>query len=437
MKSIRLKNIFVVLLSAIAVITGALFLGMSRADLCFASDKEMDLDFFRGGGKPYIRISTWYKDGDLTYLKAFLAEQFPDYTFEFVYVDRSNYEPILDSQLSYKGAPDILYMDQEMIQKHAATGYIAPVTDLCEDFSKEAWDAFSYGNQMYAVPNTSQFDCIYYNKDLFEKKGIPVPNSYYGFVSVCDNMRLVKGITPFSVSFKSPYALSDAALAIVAATYFYSDRGSGFGGRLRYGRTTFREEFLPYMDDWKDLMLHQVFTKDMYTIDQATAMERFVDGMAGMTVGGPETYNEIIRRNPDMRIGTLPFYSREGIREAVIVGSDLGLSLNKNSRYIEDAMRVLEALSTPEGQQALWADRPGSQTYLKDVRFENSEVYDGIKKCRDEGRIFAPWMSWGSDLNRPVRYQLGRELQGVVLEKQTVEEAIYNIDKLVKQILHG
>ena len=90
----------------------------------------------------HIRIATWYDEYNLQHLKAYLAETFPDYEFEFVFVDRSNYEPIMDDQLSYKGAPDILYVDQEMTRKHAITGYFADLTDETEDFSLEAKVAF-------------------------------------------------------------------------------------------------------------------------------------------------------------------------------------------------------------------------------------------------------------------------------------------------------
>ena len=88
-----------------------------------------------------------------------------------------------------------------------------------------------------------------------------------------------------------------------------------------------------------------------------------------------------------------------------------------------------------EGQQALWRDRPGSQTYLKGTQFENSEVYDGIKECLTQELVYLPWSEWGIELNRPIRYQLGKELQQVVRGKQSTAKALSNVDKKVEDIL--
>jgi multiple sugar transport system substrate-binding protein len=439
MKTKKLKCIFLVIIFLTTFLAGvSVAEGLAPAGRSFAASEDSEIaengDLTEKRENPVIRISTWYHQEDLTYLREYLYEQFPDYTFEYYYVDKSNYEPVVDSQLSYKGASDILFMDQEMIQKHAATGYILNVTDLCSDFNNDAWKAFGYGNAMYAVPDTSQFECIYYNKDLFSQKGVDVPYSFFSFTGSCERFKEA-GIRPLSVSLKNPYALANSALAFVAADYFSADRGSGFGGRLQYGRTTFTKEITPYIGDWEELLKHDIFSMEMYTIDSLTAIEEFSGGEAAMIAGEPETYNAIIRQNPDMNIGTLPFYGSRGKLKAVIGGCDVGLAINKNSPNVELAWEVLESLTTLSGQMALWKDRPGSQTYLKDTEFVNSEVYDGLTECVQEGLVFSPWMDWGRELNGPIHAQLGRELQKVLMKKQTTEEAFKNVDDAVYKIL--
>ena len=447
MKGKRLRNIFISVIFLIILITGALSeKTFSEADLVFAASEEEKADIkvvkeIKGlegileQDRTIIRIASWYQECDLASLQAYLARQFPEYTFEYVYIDKSNYEPIIDAQLSYNGAPDIIFMDQEMVEKHARTRYIANVTDITVGFTEEAKRSFDYGNAIYAMPNTSQFECIYYNKDLFREKGVIVPYSFDTFIGSCDNLRIVKKITPLAVSLKNPYALSNSVLAVVSADYFCTDRGSGFGGRLQYGRTTFTEECGPFMDEWEMLVEHKILTKEMYTIDNMTALEEFASGKAAMIIGGPETYNAIIRMRPDMNMGTLPFFGKRGRLKSMIGGCDVGLALNANSERYNEAKKVLTSLSSPAGQYALWQDRPGSQTYLKYTQFENSSVYAGLTECREQGLIFSPWMDWGFDLNGPIHYQLGTELQKVVLGKQTTEQALSKVDKRVNEIL--
>lgn len=447
MKSRKLRKIFVSIFSSVAVLTGALSGFIStKANLSFGADNQevhvlKTSDPVQNSDESdestVIRIATWYTEDNLTNLKAYLAGEFPNYTFKFEYVGKSNYEPIMDAKLSYKGAPDIIYVDQEMAEKHAKTGYIANLSDITEEFNKEAKMSFGYGNAVYAVPNTSDLECIFYNKDMFSAKGARVPTDFSTFIGACDYFRVVRKIRPLAASLKDPYGFANSALGIVSANYFSTDRGSGFGGRLQYGRTTFSEEIRPYMKDWETLIEHKVLTADMYTADGKRAIEEFVSEEAAMIVGTPETYVAIREARPEMKIGTLPYFGTEGEGMAIIGGCDLGFALNSNAMNYDEAKEVLASLARVDGQEALWKDRPGSQTYLEGTAFNVDEAFKGIEVCYKKGLVFTPWMEWGQDLNRPVHYSFGRELQKVLLKREKIEEALENVDKLVNEINHG
>ena len=447
MKSRKLRKIFVSIFSSVAVLTGALsgFIP-TKANLSFGADNQevhvlKTSDPVQNSDESdestVIRIATWYTEDNLTNLKAYLAGEFPNYTFKFEYVGKSNYEPIMDAKLSYKGAPDIIYVDQEMAEKHAKTGYIANLSDITEEFNKEAKMSFGYGNAVYAVPNTSDLECIFYNKDMFSAKGARVPTDFSTFIGACDYFRVVRKIRPLAASLKDPYGFANSALGIVSANYFSTDRGSGFGGRLQYGRTTFSEEIRPYMKDWETLIEHKVLTADMYTADGKRAIEEFVSEEAAMIVGTPETYVAIREARPEMKIGTLPYFGTEGEGMAIIGGCDLGFALNSNAMNYDEAKEVLASLARVDGQEALWKDRPGSQTYLEGTAFNVDEAFKGIEVCYKKGLVFTPWMEWGQDLNRPVHYSFGRELQKVLLKREKIEEALENVDKLVNEINRG
>jgi len=446
MKSRNLRKIFVSVFSAVAVLTGA-FSGMipTKASLSFGAENQEvhvlkgadpETDSENADEEAVIRIGTWYTEDNLTNLKAYLAEEFPNYNFVFEYIGKSNYEPIMDSKLSYKGAPDIIYVTGEMAEKHAMTGYFANLTDITEEFNKEAKLAFGYGNAVYAVPNTSDLECIFYNRDMFSAKGAGVPTDFNSFIGACDYFRVVRKIRPLAASLKDPYGFANSALGILSANYFSTDRGSGFGARLQYGRTTFSEELQPFMKDWETLIEHKVITADMYVIDGKRAVEEFVNEEAAMIVGTPETYVAIRQERPDMSIGTLPYFSSEGEGMAIIGGCDLGFALNANAMNYDKAKEVLASLARVKGQEALWKDRPGSQTYLNDTAFNVDEAFKGIEVCYKKKLVFTPWMDWGQDLNRRVHYAFGRELQKVLLKKETLEEALAKVDKLVYEILY-
>ena len=191
------------------------------------------------------------------------------------------------------------------------------------------------------------------------------------------------------------------------------------------------------MKDWETLIEHKVLTADMYTIDGKRAIEEFVSEEAAMIVGTPETYVAIREARPEMNIGTLPYYGTEGEGMAIIGGCDLGFALNSNAMNYDKAKEVLASLARVNGQEALWKDRPGSQTYLDDTAFNVDEAFKGIEVCYKKGLVFTPWMDWGQDLNRQVHYSFGRELQKVLLKREKLEEALENVDKLVIEINRG
>ena len=101
----------------------------------------------------------------------------------------------------------------------------------------------------------------------------------------------------------------------------------------------------------------------------------------------------------------------------------------------DKAKEVLASLARVKGQEALWKDTPGSQTYLEDTAFNVDEAFKGIEDCYKKKLVFTPWMDWGQDLNRRVHYTYGRELQKVLLKRESLEKALSNVDKLVYEIL--
>ena len=59
-------------------------------------------------------------------------------------------------------------------------------------------------------------------------------------------------------------------------------------------------------------------------------------------------------------------------------------------------MKILELISTYEGQNALWENNKGGSSYLTNVSFDLPKSYEGIKKTLDAGNIYCPWNEWGT-----------------------------------------
>ena len=382
-----------------------------------------------------IRIACWQKEPYLINLKAYLAETFPEYTIKYEYIQRDNYESVIDSQLSYNGAADIIFVTQKMTSKYARAGYLVPVTEACYPFTGEARYGFAYRDNVYAVPSVSIYECFYYNKDLYEEYGLSMPTSYDSFLSICDDINRSKPGRAITSGLKDGERLSNCALALLADGYFNTPKGQSFGLRLRNGNASFYEELYPYLLDWEKMIDHNALSSDLYLFDMDAAIHEFAEGKSVFLVAGPEDYNYIKSLCPNMNIGTMPYGSTSGNIPVIVGGCDTGISVKKYGEHTEEALNIVKALASYDGQKALWRDSPGSKTYLTDVDFGMPKEFDEIKDVLDNFMFF-PYNDWG-DNSREVKVAFGEELQHVLLKKENLEEAMKKLDVKVQAIASG
>ena len=393
--------------------------------------KDLEIDIFDPATT--ITITGWLEDSYTQNLMAYLAEKYPDYTFEYKYIAKKSYESIIDSQLSSRLATDIVMVNPPMAKRHAQNGYIADLNDYSEGFNDEAKESFSYEGRMYAVPNTSEYQCTFYNKEIYKKVGRRLPNNFQEYLDYCDFLMDEKGIRSVSAGLKDSDAVADSALAFLASGFFTTKQGATFGERLEEGTTTFKSETMAQLTLWKELVNHGIYTKDMCITDKEAAIEEFASGKSFMYVGSVEDYNRIKEKNPDIKIGTTGFAGAVHGMPIIIGGCNCGFAVNNFCMNRDMAIEIVAELSKEEGQRVLWSDRIGSQTYLLGVNFSNPEDFDGIKAMVKAGRVFSPWNDWGK-YGSQIYVIFGEELQKVVTGERTLNVALQVIDNKISQI---
>lgn len=436
----KVRNILSVLTSICVLLVGVLS-GCGDPYVRFEEGAQILEDYDNGVSEGLkfndpattVKISGWLDEACVKNLMAFLADEYPDYTFEYRYIYKSSYESIIDSELSSKTATSIVMMTPTMAKKHAKNRYIEDLTAYCENFNEEGKESFSYGNRVYAVPCTSDFQCIFYNKEILDQSGKKLPVSFQSFIDVCDYMNDEMGIKPMSAGLKDSDKVADTALALLASGYFTTDQGKKFGGRMAYGRASFYDEIRPYMNKWQDLCIHNVYTRQMCIMDDAAAINEFASGQSFMYMGGLYDYNRIKEANPDIKLSTMAVFSDFVGRSVLIGGCNCGFAVNSFASNVSKAKEIVESIASEEGQRALWQDRQGSQTYLKGVVYDNPEEFDPIRPIVDSRKMYMPWNGWG-DHSSEIYEIFGLELQKVVLGEKSVDSAFSSIDERVGKI---
>lgn len=384
------------------------------------------------GEKTKIRMTYWNSEDTVQALLDYLAENVPDVEIEYQFIDNSNYDTIVDTQLSAEEGPDIICESPGSALKHARLGYLEKLDDLGGKYSDAGTSVYSYDGSVYALPGISWFEGIYYNKTMFEENETELPATFDEYIEVCKKFQ-EKDIIPLAAGLKSWEPMLKNSMAFVTAEYLSTEEGKAFGEKYRNGEVTLDGTWNTYLEKWSEMIKEGVYTTDMTGIDHDQALEQFATGQAAMFCSGPWDFETIQSKNPDLVIDMMPFYGTEASDGWLIGGPGCGFAVNANSKNKEAAMKVVEALSTVEGQAALWENNQGGSSYLEGASFELPEVYAGASKALEAGNVYCPWNEWGTAA--PAHETYGTEMQSYLLEEQDLSTTLQNVDTAVAELL--
>ena len=83
----------------------------------------------KDGGKVKLRMTNWNNEDTMKDMLKYLSEKLPNVEIEYQFIDNSNYNTIVDTQLSAEEGPDIICESPASALKHAKLGYLENVND--------------------------------------------------------------------------------------------------------------------------------------------------------------------------------------------------------------------------------------------------------------------------------------------------------------------
>ena len=283
-------------------------------------------------GKTKVRMTYWNSEDTIQALLDYLGEEVPDVEIEFQFIDNSNYDTIVDTQLSAGEGPDIICESPASALKHAKLGYLAEVNDLGAKYSSAGTNVYSYDGNIYALPGISWFEGIYFNKTMFEENNIALPTTFDEYLAVCKQFQDL-GIKPLAAGLKSWEPMLKNSMAFVTAEYLSTDVGSSFGEDYRNGEVKLEGTWNTYLEKWSEMISSGVYTTDMTGIDHDQALEEFATGKAAMFCSGPWDLDTIQSKNPDLVVDMMPFYGTKASAGWLIGGPGCGIAVNSASAW--------------------------------------------------------------------------------------------------------
>jgi len=153
-----------------------------------------------------LRYTTFQLDSDSIYFDE--IERFerdnPDIRIEVDYIPNINYANGLKMRLL--GGEQIDVFDVwspslfEEIRRIEHNVYLdLSGTSFLEDFLPSSLAPVTVGGKIYGVPGPMHTDGLIYNKSMFERFGLEVPNTWDEFLQVCETLK-AKGVVPIALN---------------------------------------------------------------------------------------------------------------------------------------------------------------------------------------------------------------------------------------------
>jgi raffinose/stachyose/melibiose transport system substrate-binding protein len=362
-----------------------------------------------------------------TYL-AFLQAKLPGIQLSYDTVPLDYYGSTLSSELLSGSGPDIIEVGGET-RLLASTGRLLDLTDqaFVSSFKKEGIIPYSVGGKVYAVPLQSWFEGMYYNKDIFEKYGLNPPRNFEEFLNLHKKLQSL-GIKAQIMGAQSWEPLMKQSIALVNSEFYADTQNAGFDAAFDKGEATLEGSWLPAVTLWSRMISEGCLTPDMLSYSYEQAMEEFALGKAAMWQSGPWSLNEILRINPNIRLGMFPIPGTKEDGGWLIGGPGSALAISANSKNKQAAIDVLAATATIDAQKALLSDSKGL-SYVSGVETDLGPVFDGCVKTIAKGHVYAPWTTAWSYGN-PVVEAYGKALQEVLAGTKTIEQALRDADEV-------
>lgn len=204
----------------------------------------------------------------------------------------------------------------------------------------------------YALPYAANVAGVLYNKEMFQKYGWEIPETWEEFMTLCNEIQSC-GIQPLYFGFKDTWACLAPwnALAVGLAD-------SDICSQVNREETTFKEAYRETAEKIKALLPYAEDNPYAYSYNDACTA--FARGESAMYPIGSYAIPQIKSVNPDMKIDSFVFPANDSEKENVLnSGIDLQFCVMKNTEQKEAVYEVLRFLYEDEVIQIYLEDQGG------------------------------------------------------------------------------
>lgn len=315
-----------------------------------------------------------------------MREEFPDIQFEVYDYAGGNGSVFLKSTIEHGEASDIVFYSQKLEEKLQQemlldlSGY-----SFVSNYDMSMLNQFDVDGHIYQLPGPVSVRCMAYNQTLFEEHGWEKPENFEELVELCKQIRREEpDITPIAMSMGGVGYPFTTVTTLTQCDFLSTPEGVEWEERYQAGEASVGEGLAQGLEMTAELIDAQAFDAGTYlNVWNVDALHMdFAKGKAAMFCvwGGQGELVELME-NSEYEYGLMPFYGYTAGTEALGVNTSMVWGINKklgeagNEKKLQNALAVMEWLSTPEAQALMLSGKADVPTIREPGTVQTSDYY--------------------------------------------------------------
>jgi len=308
--------------------------------------------------KVVMTMGSWRHD-DVAQMNNLLAEYSkikPNVEIQFRPTNNVDYNSTLRLQFESGTGPDLMYARSYATgQELFSSGYFGDCTDIPgvkQNFTASNAAPWQMPDGKYfAVPFAAVSHAVYYNKTIFQKEGLSVPQTWEDFLALCGTLAS-KGYTPLANGVADEWDILECFFLGLLPNYIggAAERVKYETGAKKLNDADFTAAFQAMADVAKYL------PKGYQSVTYNDSMALFSTQQAAMSIDGSWTAEVYASVNFDWGVFAIP--APRGKKTAICFHPDMAITWNSKTKYPQEAKEFLAWLATREGATTASAALP-------------------------------------------------------------------------------
>lgn len=364
-------------------------------------------------------------------------EKNPNISVVFEHFDEDYYPTLQKTRIASGNNVDVMGVMEADYEEYAGRGYLVDLSEeyFLNNYRQDVRDAVRNlvrNKKEYAIAYRSSVYGIWYNKILFSKYNIPVPENYKDFLQVCGRFKQ-NGISPLILGARDDWA----------GSYIYflrflnlMEKDRSFPQNLENGKVKWTDpEVISAFKEISDFIAEGYLAEGSINLTYHQAFSEFTKGHAAMIITGDWSLNLTkgdTEKVCDPGVFPIPF-NNEG-KTKQVAGNKAGFltGIFSESKHISEAKLLIEYLSTPEAAQ-IYSDITMSVPTIKRVDI-SSLKFNILWEPLRSMELISPGLT---EMDHEMRKQFNKSSKDMIINSKNYLQILKELQALQDKLSAG